>query len=185
MRKIVAHKIFSIFLLFIVAQPAYAFLVPASEQSAQIVADTTNVEIAVTDERIVKLQTYLEFQNSPLVEQAAIFVKKADEYQLFDWRLVPAITGVESTFGKAIPDGSYNAYGWGNGTIVFRSWEDSIDVVTKALKKKYVDRGLDTVEKIAGVYAPSSTTWANKVLWFMNQIATAVPKKSSQLDLSF
>ncbi|MCJ7793143.1 MAG: glucosaminidase domain-containing protein [Candidatus Marinimicrobia bacterium] len=121
------------------------------------------------DQRVSKLEKFLESYDSPLAEYAQVFVESADKYGL-DWKLVPAITGVESTFGKQIPAGSYNAYGWANGAYAFKSWEESIEVVSKALKEKYVDQGLDTPFKIGPVYAPPSKTWANKVVSFMNKL---------------
>lgn len=121
------------------------------------------------DRRIIQLQSFLAKQGSPLEPHAGDFVSAADRYGL-DWKLLPAIAGVESTFGKHIPYGSFNAYGWANGAYRFTSWEDSISHVSRALKEKYVDRGLDTPHKIGPVYAPPSTTWAGKVIFFMNQI---------------
>lgn len=121
------------------------------------------------DERVIKLEKFLESYNSPLAEYADKFVESANKYGL-DWKLVPAITGVESTFGKQIPTNSYNAYGWANGVFYFGSWEQSIDYVSKALKEKYINRGLDTPFKIGPVYAPPSKTWALKVTHFINEI---------------
>lgn len=125
--------------------------------------------LPVADRRAEKLKAFLESFGSPLAESAEAFVESADKYGL-DWKLVPAITGVESTFGKNIPAGSYNAYGWANGAYAFESWEESIDIVSKALKEKYVDRGLDTPFKMGPVYAPPSKTWAYKVTFFMNKL---------------
>lgn len=131
---------------------------------------------AAKDERVVKLEAYFAKHNSPLKPHAYDFVYYADTYGL-DWKLVPAISGVESTFGKRIPMNSYNAYGWANGKYAFTSWENSIEVVSRTLKEKYVNRGLDTVPKIARVYAPPSTTWSGNVQFFMNQIdAYQVPQ---------
>jgi len=127
------------------------------------------------DMRVEKLTKFLEFYHSPLAKFAINFVESADKYQI-DWRLVPAITGVESTFGQHIPYNSYNAYGWNNGVYQFESWEDSIDHVTKTLKEKYVDRGLDTPWKIAPVYAPPSSTWASKVVFFIEKLNSFQPK---------
>lgn len=121
------------------------------------------------DKRIRQLTLFLRFYNSPLEDYAADFVTLADKYEV-DWKLVPAITGVESTFGKFIPPGSYNAYGWANGNFYFESWPDSIEIVNKTLKEKYIDRGADTVGKIGPIYAPPSKTWAAKVLYFMDKI---------------
>lgn len=121
------------------------------------------------DLRVNKLAKYLRKHNSPLTDYAHQFVYFADVYNL-DYRLVPAISGVESTFGKRIPSNSYNAYGWANGASKFNSWEESIEIVSKTLREKYYDRGADTMSKIASRYAPPSTTWAWKVTYFMDQI---------------
>ncbi len=115
------------------------------------------------------LENFLEGYNSPLASYSGVFISLADEYDL-DWRLVPAITGVESTFGKRIPFESYNAYGWANGAYSFESWEESIEVVSKALRERYIDRGADSVSEIARIYAPPSSTWAGKVKFFMKKI---------------
>ncbi len=126
-------------------------------------------ESGVPDNRVKTLHLYLESYNSPLAEYAFSFVEAADKYGI-DWKLVPAITGVESTFGKQIPYQSYNAYGWCNGDYRFESWEQSIDYVSVYLKEKYYNRGLDTPTKIAPVYAPPSDTWAGKVAFFMKKL---------------
>ena len=121
------------------------------------------------DNRVEKLTAFLEKYDSPLTSYVPDFIEMADKYQI-DWKLLPAITGVESTFGKQIPSGSYNAYGWNNGNYRFQSWENSIEIVSKALREKYYNRGLDNPYKIGPVYAPPSSTWAGKVSRFMNEI---------------
>jgi hypothetical protein len=122
-----------------------------------------------SDKRIDTLEKYLEKHNSPIAPYADELVLYADMYEL-DWRLVAAISGVESTFGKRIPQNSYNAYGWANGKYAFQSWEDSIEVVSRTLKEKYVNDGLITVNQISRRYAPPSNSWAWKVEYFMNDI---------------
>ena len=121
------------------------------------------------DYRVGKLEAYLESQKSPLADYAEEFIEYADTYDL-DWRLVPAITGVESSFGKRIPANSYNAYGWANGEYRFSSWEDSIEHVSMTLKTKYIDKGAPSINKIGKRYAPPSSTWAGKVKYFMGKI---------------
>jgi len=122
-----------------------------------------------TDIRVEQLENFLNDYNSPLASYAQVFVEMADKYQI-DWRLLPAISGVESCFGKQIPPYSYNAYGWNNGNFRFESWEDSIEIVSKALKERYYNLGLDTPDKIGRVYAPPSKTWAIKVNYFIEKI---------------
>jgi len=135
------------------------------------------------DLRTEKLKDFLSSFESPLASYSAVLVKTADKYKL-DWKLIPAITGVESTFGKAIPSGSYNAYGWANGAYYFESWENSIEIVAKTLKENYINRGADTVEKIAPIYAPPSTTWAGKVSYFMEKLENFGAPKTIALELS-
>ena len=121
------------------------------------------------DYRVARVREFLNKLNSPLENYAQDFVLSADKYNL-DWRLVVSISGVESTFGKNIPKGSYNAYGWANGAYKFKSWEDSIEVVSRSLRQKYYDRGAVNINKISRRYAPPSSTWARKVKYFMEKI---------------
>lgn len=162
----------NIFLLFTILSFVFSFSsspVQAQELVAGGSATLKSTQEQKTDERVNKLQGYLAEHRSPLEPHAADMVAAADLYNL-DWKLLPAITGVESTFGKHIPFNSFNAYGWNNGNFRFESWEQSINHVSRALKEKYVDRGLDTPWKIGRVYAPPSSTWASKVSFFMDQI---------------
>jgi len=126
-------------------------------------------EFVDADYRVLMLKDFFEKYNSPLKDYAWYFVFWADEYQI-DWRLVPAISGVESTFAKHMPKNSFNAYGWANGAYRFDSWESSIEIVSKTLRQKYYDRGADSPKEIAKIYAPPSKTWAWKVEYFMNKI---------------
>ena len=135
------------------------------------------------DNRVEKLRAFLQSYNSPLADFSSVFIKTADKYCL-DWKLVPAISGVESTFGKAIPYNSYNAYGWANGEYYFASWEDSIEIVSRTLRANYYNRGVDTVEKIAPIYAPPSNTWGRNVRFFMDKLENFSPKTTLALELS-
>ena len=160
------QKIILIFLIFILASTAEVSAdVSVAANSAQLVSRTKTE----TDYREEILRNYLEGHNSPLSEYSGVFISLADKYNL-DWRLVPAITGVESTFGKRIPFDSYNAYGWANGAYSFESWDESIEVVSSALRNKYIDRGAVSINDIARKYAPPSETWAGNVKFFMNKI---------------
>ena len=141
-----------------------------SGSTSPVFSSGTSIRSVVSpDQRIEILRTFLSRYDSPLTSYAAEFVEAADFYGI-DWKLVPAITGVESTFGKFTPEGSYNAYGWNNGNYRFFSWEDSIWQVTKTLKTKYFDRGVATIAQIARVYAPPSDTWGKNVTFFVNKL---------------
>ena len=151
------------------------FLITASPVRAQDLVAGESGTIKTTfqqdefDFRVENLKLYLQKNNSPLTDYAAEFVNYADIYGL-DYRLVPAITGVESTFGVHIPYKSFNAYGWSNGEYKFISWEDSIGHVSMSLRTKYLDKGAGTINKIARRYAPPSITWAPKVKNIMVKI---------------
>lgn len=125
------------------------------------------------DQRDVKLAHYLNSYNSPLTPYAAHIVKEADRLGI-DYRLIPAIAGVESTFGKRLPKDSYNAWGWAIYTgktsgAYFKSWEHAITVISEGIKYKYVDRGATTIPQIGRIYA-SSSAWPNSTMYFLNDM---------------
>lgn len=141
------------------------------EAVSSAVPKSRDIEEFKFDYRVYTLRKFLGKFDSPLTPYSAEFIAQADYYGI-DYRIVPAITGVESTFGKRIPKDSYNAYGWANGKYSFTCWPNSIEVVTKTLKTKYIDKGAVSIGKIAKIYAPPSTTWGGKVGYFVNKIDT-------------
>lgn len=113
------------------------------------------------------LAQYLALHNSPLQYHAQDFIEASKKFNV-DWKLVPAIAGVESTFGKFIP-GGYNAWGWGvygNQALYFSSWREAIFVVTKGLRENYLDKGLTNPYSMNRIYA-TSPYWGGKVSYFM------------------
>ena len=141
---------------------------PAFVNAATTTATSTNVmAIQSRDMRVIALQNILEKYGSPLAPYAAFYVETADKNDM-DWRLLPAIAGLESSFGLHQMPGSHNSYGWGGGHIYFASVEDGITTVLGALKTKYASRGATTVETIAPIYSESAT-WAPRVRLFMDK----------------
>lgn len=169
MIKLPIILIISAFIFIIAGTNPHSLIYAQSETAEASAVLATKPGEVMPDQRIRDLKNYLRYHNSPLEDYSSDFVWLADKYNI-DWKLVPAITGVESTFGKFIPQGSYNAYGWANGNYYFSSWPESIEIVSKTLREKYFDRGADTVEEIAPIYAPPSNTWAGKVQYFMAEI---------------
>lgn len=140
----------------------------ARAQSAKAIPQ--EVEAKKLDPEAEILRLYLAKHNSPLEYHAQDFIDAAKTYNL-DWKLLPAIAGVESTFGKFIP-GGYNAYGWGvYGTqaIYFKSWTDGIYTVAKGLRENYLDKGLTDPHSMNRIYA-ASPVWGKKVTFFMNEL---------------
>lgn len=117
------------------------------------------------------LQKYLSKYNSPMQYHAQDFIDAARTYNI-DWKLLPAIAGVESTFGKFIP-GGYNAYGWAiynsNSRFGFESWRDGMFVVAKGLRENYLNKGLTDPYSMNRIYA-ASPTWGSKVSYFLADI---------------
>lgn len=170
MKHIIYYLVF-ILLFAVIASPVDA-------QNQENIAGSSGIlEIHTIrdDWRITRLENVFSKYNPQLIPSADDFIRYADTYTL-DWKLVAAISGVESTFCRHIPSGSYNCWGWGIPTgsksgTGFRSYTDGIETVSNGLRTKYIDKGLYTIEQIGSRYA-ASPTWAYKVRYFMNVIDT-------------
>lgn len=151
--------------------PGFQYKESVAQAEISIQESAVNVEVtaAEADERALKLAAYLESRNSQLASYAVTFVEAADKYGL-DWKLLPSIAGVESGFARIYVNGSFNAWGWGGGYIYLNSWENAIEVISKALKEKYADKwNARTVEEIGPIWA-EDPNWSKKVRLFWNQI---------------
>lgn len=124
------------------------------------------------DTRAKILESYLKKYDSELVPYAQVFINEADKNAI-DWKLLVAISGVESTFAKQIPYKSYNAWGWGiygDQSLGFQSWNEAISTISKELRERYINKwGAQDVYQIGKFYA-ASPTWATRVDYFMGQI---------------
>jgi len=158
-----------VFIAFLLAVSISSTTTYAAEKSAAPSAQLTQISLKnkQLDTRAKAVKRVFEKYDSPLSEVAYAYVKYADEYEI-DWKLLPSISGLESSYGKFLMPDSYNAYGWGGGYIYFDSWEDGIETISKSLRKNYYDRGANTVEKIGPIYAESKT-WVPRVNIIMKQ----------------
>lgn len=131
-------------------------------------------EIIAKDARVSLIDAYLTKNNSPLQPYAKFIVETSDKNKL-DYRLLVAIAQKESGLCRVIPPGGHNCWGWGihsKGTLGFESWEEGILTVSNGLKEKYIDMGYTDPDKIMKKYAhPDSTTWADGVKMYMEQIS--------------
>lgn len=147
----------------------------AKKEAEVIVPEQVNpvnggVEAKKLDSQAKILSAYFAKYDSPLQNHSQDFIDAAKKYNL-DWRLVAAISGVESTFGKAIP-GGYNGWGWGvygNQAIYFNSWTEAIFTISKGIRENYIDKGLTEPYAINRIYA-ASPTWGSRVSYFMEDI---------------
>jgi hypothetical protein len=179
-------------ILTVIAVLSFIFLANTNCVFAQEVAAGSSAVLSKSfnqeesDSRVRILREYLEKNNSPLVPYAGTFVRVADKYNI-DWKLVAAISGVESTFGREIPNDSYNGWGWGiygDNMIRFSSWEEGIETVSEGLRTRYMDKwGAKDVYEIGRLYA-ASPTWAQRVEYFMNRIEDYQKLSLANLSIS-
>lgn len=104
--------------------------------SQNITPDTsviTTLEVKDVKERAEKINELLKYYNSPLEGYGEKFVIEADKNNI-DWRLLVAIAGRESTFGRHACKKATNSFlGYGSCKINFKSPEDAIERVSASL----------------------------------------------------
>jgi len=132
-----------------------------------------STKASLVDGRVANLKAFFRKYNSPLYDYAEKIIQEADKYH-FDYRLLPAIAMQESNLCRVIPDNSYNCWGWGiyGSTITkFESYNEAIEVVSRGIKKNYIDQGLVTASAIMKKYTPSSPgTWSHGVNTFLRAL---------------
>ena len=163
------------FLAILALQPVNRSTPKIAEGESAIPVQEMTIQAKPLDPRAVVLRDYFEKYNSPLQDYSQDFVEAADAYGV-DWKLVPAISGVESTFGKATPGNyyypSYNGWGWGvYGTqaIYFKSWKDGIYTVTAGIGQNYASKGITSPYVMNATYA-SSPAWGGHVEYFLEDL---------------
>ena len=117
--------------------------------------DLRPAEVAApqTDPRLARIQQYFAERDCPAKEFAADFIVAADRLDL-DWRLLPSISMIESTGGKA--QRNNNMFGWDNCNVRFSSTRAGIYEVADRLansslyKQKDLDEVLWTYNPIPG-----------------------------------
>lgn len=155
-------------LLIILLSPNSSYAVEKNKEGSAIFkTEASKTEQA--DKRGLQLKRFLESYHSPLGEYSTFIIQVADAFGI-PWTLVPAISGVESTFCHHIPVNSFNCWGWNNGKYSFFDYEDAIYTITKSLRYNYFDKGLVNPYLISRIYAPPSSVWGIKVDFFMNSI---------------
>ena len=145
------------------------------EKPENIIAEpkmTQSIGYAKVDRENTLRAFFLKYK-SPLIDYSGTFIKVADENNL-DYRLLPAISCIESSCGKRLIPDSYNPFGWGiygNNVLKFKDYDEGIAKVGEGLNKNYVAKGFDTPEKIAPIYnPPSHQSWLGKLRYFMNEM---------------
>ncbi len=123
--------------------------------------------LKVRNKKIRWVRSFFHWYKSPLEKYAVEFVH-ASEYYNIDYRLLPAISIVESSGGKYLfrPN---NPFGWGNNG--YKSFKDAIWDVARGLSIYYYRFNRRTPELIGEIYNPvTPKQWAGKVRYLMNQM---------------
>lgn len=168
------------------SQLAYANELTVYSSIPRVLGSFTTA-IKTGDARPEIIENYLCGRNSPYCHLADLMVKVADENGGYDPRLLVAIGECESNSGRKIPDGTFNAWGYGihsRGTLGFESWEEAIKTVGKGLYQKFILKIMKennftsvdqvTPEALMEYYTPHSLSiggpWARCVRGFMDII---------------
>lgn len=118
------------------------------------------------DPRTLRLKKFFAKLHCPVAYLAEDFIHTADENQL-DWRLLPSISVVESSGGKAYKNN--NIFGWNNGDTAFPSIRAGLHEVAFKLGKSPLYRNRDLVGKLR-LYNPDES-YVGTVLNVMNRIS--------------
>lgn len=166
-KGIVGAVIFCLFLL-LMSSPAQAQEVAAA--SAMLKKEKAPVlKVPKFDMRPLRLSAYLSNKNSLLQDYAMQIVKVSDRYKV-DYRLFPAIAGVESGFCQVYIFATNNCVGWGGGYIPFNSIDEQIETILQALRERYIDDGLTSVDLIGRRWAEDPAWSYYKVKNYMQEI---------------
>lgn len=93
----------------------------------------TTEEEKIRQERAKDIDTLLASYDSPLTGYGEKFVIEAEKNGI-DWRLLPAIAGIESTFGRHACKKATNSFlGYGSCKMDFKSVDEAIERVSASL----------------------------------------------------
>ncbi len=121
--------------------------------------------LKVRPKKVAWLKAFFARYNSPLKANVYDFVY-ASEYYGIDYRLLPAISIVESSGGKYLFR-PYNPFGWGRHG--YKSFHDAIWDVARGLSVYHYRLKRTTPESIGRLYNPVTPThWARKVRYLMS-----------------
>lgn len=120
------------------------------------------------DPRRERLEEFFGKRDCPALVVVGAFLHAADAYGL-DWRLLPSISFVESTGGKAAKNN--NLFGWDNGQAEFTSLSAAVYAVGYSLAHSRLYKNKD-LDEILETYNPDAE-YARKVKSVMYRISPA------------
>jgi hypothetical protein len=118
------------------------------------------------DSRLRSLRNFFHQGECPAEKLAEVFLEAADAYEL-DWRLLPSLSFIETTGGKAAHNN--NMFGWDSGNAKFSSAAAGIHAVGYNLANSYLYRG-KKLESLLATYNPNPE-YVRAVKYVMRSIA--------------
>jgi len=136
------------------------------------------------DIRPLAMRAVFEHYNSPMLGYETELIKVAEKYG-FDWTLLAAIAGTESSFGKRMPANCLNPYGWGvygDKKLCFKNFPEAAEAVARGLSTSY---NTSSLESIGRTYNKVSTEgWISHTRFFINKIKNAsIPVAQLPIEL--
>lgn len=128
---------------------------------------------APRDPRVVRLHQFFSRLHCPVRDLSEDFVHAADDNDL-DWRLLPSISIIESSGGKAYRNN--NIFGWANGDWPFPTIRAGLHQVAFRLGKSILYRNRSTEEKLK-LYNPDEA-YPGRVQEVMQMISPVVNLKA-------
>jgi hypothetical protein len=146
-------------------------------------AAQTPLEWDPTSPGAAQIDSYLQQKGSAMAGIGAALENLARQYNL-DPRLIVAIAGAESTFGKHVC-ATNNAWNWFHrGSCppsTFSSYEEGLEHVTKFMRRSYLNKGYTSVPLIRQKYCTSGCdNWVPLVTQFQAEMPAGQSQAPSQ-----
>ncbi len=130
-------------------------------------AALTGQQQAANETRESALERYFREIRSPLAALAPAFIAAADSHGI-DWRLLPAISVVESGAGRKFRNN--NVFGWNGGRAEVANIVEGIWHVASRLAQSPIYAGKDSLAKLRA-YNPRHPEYALRVLTEMARVS--------------
>ncbi len=169
--------------MFAIVMPVYGVMplsiptvAPIQTISAVEVPVITTQEIETRKKRAEAIDAFFASRNAPLEGYGMKFVEEAEKNDL-DWRLLAAISVIESNAGKqACKKADNSVLGYGSCKMDFTSIDHSIELVSRRIggDSKYYHKDM-TIPEILRKYNSVIPTYVQKVTGVMKMIDASEP----------